>query len=79
MPAGEEIPAPEPSGQDERDSPDGGGKVQTLCLQSGGEEPRPHPQMGGEITRIYWQLPGAFWTGWSLGMFTFMCYFYMNG
>lgn len=50
---GEEIPAPEPGGQDERDRPYGGGKVQTLCLQSGGEESRPHPQVGGEVTRIH--------------------------
>lgn len=69
--AGEEIPAPEPGGQDERDGPDGGGKVQTLRVQSGREEPRPHPQVGREVARIHQQLPGAFWTGWSLGTFTF--------
>ena len=68
---GEQVQAPEPGGQDERDSPYGGGKVQTLCLQSGGEEPRPHPQVGREVTRIHLQLPGAFWTRWSLGTFTF--------
>ena len=62
FPAGEEVPAPEPGGQDERDGPHSGGKVQTLCLQSGGEEPRPNPQVGGKVTGIHWQFPGAFWT-----------------
>lgn len=69
--AGEEIPAPEPGGQDEGDGAKCGGKVQTLCLQSGREEPGPHPQVGGEVTGIYWQLPGAVWTRRSLGTFTF--------
>lgn len=59
---GEKVPAPEPGGQDEGDSAHGGGEVQTLCLQSGGKEPGPHPQVGREVTRIHWQLPGAFWT-----------------
>lgn len=54
---GEEIPAPEPGGQDERDSSYSGGKVQTLCLQSGREEPRSYPQVGREVTRIHQQLP----------------------
>lgn len=67
---GKEVPTPEPGGQDERDGAQRGGEVQTLCLQSGREEPGPHPQVGGEVSRVYWQLPGAVWTGWSLGMFT---------
>lgn len=67
---GKEVPAPEPGGQDERDGAQRGGKVQALCLQSGGEEPGPHPQVGGEVSRVYWQLPGAIWTRWSLGMLT---------
>lgn len=68
---GEKIPAPGPGGQDERDGPYGGGKVQTLCLQSRREEPRPHPQVGREVARIHQQLSGAFWTWRSLGTFTF--------
>lgn len=59
---GEEIPAPGTGGQDERDGPYSGGKVQTLCLQSGREEPRPHPQVGRKVARIHLQLPEAFWT-----------------
>lgn len=67
---GKEVQTTESSGQDEGDSAQRGGKVQTLCLQSGREEPGPDPQVGGEVSRVYRQLPGAFWTGWSLGMFT---------
>lgn len=69
LPTGEEVSTPEPGVQDERDGPNGGEEVQALCLQDGGEEPGSHPQVGGEITRIHQQLPGAFWTRWSLGMF----------
>lgn len=32
LPTGEEISTPEPGGQNERDGPNGGGKVQALCL-----------------------------------------------
>lgn len=38
-PPGEEVPAPEPGGPHEGEGADGGGEEQTLCLQSGGEEP----------------------------------------
>lgn len=36
---GEEVPAPEPGGPHEGEGADGRGEEQTLCLQSGGEEP----------------------------------------
>lgn len=36
---GEEVPAPKPGGPHEGEGADGGGEEQTLCLQSGGEEP----------------------------------------
>lgn len=32
LPTGEEISPPEPGVQDERDGPNGGGKIQALCL-----------------------------------------------
>lgn len=68
---GEYVSAPEPSGQDEGNGPNCRGKVETLCQQGGGEEPGPHSQMGGEITRVHWQFLGTFWSRWSMGMFYF--------
>lgn len=69
---GEQVSAPEPGGQDERDGSNGGGEVETLCQQGGGEEPGPYSEVGGEVTRIHWQLPGAFWKRRRMGMFTFI-------
>lgn len=66
-PPGEEVPAPEPGGPHEGEGADGRGEEQTLCLQSGGEEPRPHPEMGGEIPGVHRQLPGTVRTRWNLG------------
>lgn len=64
---GEEVPSPESGGQDERKGADGRREVQTFCLQSGGEEPWSHSEVGREITRVYRQLFGALWSRWNMG------------
>lgn len=66
-PSGEEVPAAEPSGPNEGEGSHGGGEEQTFCVPRGGEEPRPHPEVGREIQRVHRQLPGTLWAGRDLG------------
>lgn len=65
--SGEEVPTAEPSGSHEGESSHGRGEEQTFCLPRGGEEPRPHSEVGGEVEGIHRQLLGTFWTRWNLG------------
>lgn len=56
---GKEISSARAGGQNEGEGEDGGGEVQTFSAPCWREEPRPHLQMGGEISRVHRKLPGA--------------------
>lgn len=66
-PSGEEVPAAEPSGPNEGEGSHGRGEEQTFCLPCGGEESRPHSEVGREIQRVYRQLLRTFRARWDLG------------
>ncbi|XP_031440066.1 choline-phosphate cytidylyltransferase B isoform X3 [Clupea harengus] len=64
--SGEEVSSAEPGRPYEGEGSHRGGEVQALCLQGGGEECRPHPEVGGKVTGIHWQLPGAVRPRWNM-------------
>ena len=65
--SGEEVSSAEPGRPYEGEGSHRGGEVQALCLQGGGEECRPHPEVGGKVAGIHWQLPGAVRPRWNMG------------
>lgn len=73
--SGEEVSATEPSRPHEGEGSNRWGEEQTLCLPCGGEESRPHPEMGGKISRVHRELPGTLRPRWDMGKKSDVFYF----
>lgn len=76
--SGEEVPPAGACGQGEEEGPWCRGEEQRVCPEGGGEEHRPHSEMGGKIQGVHRQLPADVWSWGSSGeglgfVWSFIC------